>query len=185
MKRILLLFPIAALLNGCAALFVIGTAAGLIVYDQRSLSIIEKDARIFYAIHKAIIRDHAFSQSNINVNAFNQVVLLLGETPNASLRVKAEQIARKTPNVRRVYDEIAVGMPISFAQKAKDSWITGEVKSTMLARKGLASGSIHVVTENAAVYLMGTVTKEQSRLAVEVARNIRGVKKVIKVFQYR
>ena len=55
----------------------------------------------------------------------------------------------------------------------------------MLARKGLASGSINVVTENSVVYLMGVVNRQQSHIAVDVARNVKGVKKVVKVFEYR
>jgi osmotically-inducible protein OsmY len=54
----------------------------------------------------------------------------------------------------------------------------------MLAKKGLGSGSIKIVTENGVVYLMGVVTPDQANLAVEVARQVSGVKKVVKVFQY-
>ena len=41
-----------------------------------------------------------------------------------------------------------------------------------------------VVTENAVVYLLGIATPEQATLAVEVARQVKGVHKVVKVFQY-
>ena len=40
----------------------------------------------------------------------------------------------------------------------------------MLTKKGLESGSILIVTENAVVYLMGVATHEQANLAVDVAR---------------
>ena len=83
-----------------------------------------------------------------------------------------------------MYDEIVVGNPIPLTQQSKDSVITGEVRTKMLAKKGLGSGSIRVVTENGVVYLMGVVTAEQANLAVEVARQTRGVQKVVKVFQY-
>ena len=55
----------------------------------------------------------------------------------------------------------------------------------MLTRKGLESGSIRIVTENGVVYLMGVVSREQANLAVDVARHVRGVARVIKVFKYR
>lgn len=54
----------------------------------------------------------------------------------------------------------------------------------MLAKKGLESGAIHIITENGIVYLMGDVTHAQANLAVSVARDIPGVYKVVKVFQY-
>ena len=112
------------------------------------------------------------------------MVLLVGQTPSASLRVVAEKIAHTTPNVRRVYDEIIVAGPSTFTERSKDTWITGEVRSRMLTKKGLESGSIRIVTEHGIVYLMGIATHEQANLAVAVARQVNGVRKVVKVFQY-
>ena len=56
----------------------------------------------------------------------------------------------------------------------------------MLANEDLKtnSSSIKVVTENGVVYLMGIVTQKQADLAVDIARQISGVQKVIKIFQY-
>lgn len=172
------------LLTSCVAAVVVSAAAGMIVYDKRSVRILERDARIFHVIHKSIIEDPRFNQSRILVVSFNQVVLLIGQTPADSLRVTAEKTAQNTVNVRRVYDEITVGYPISLARRTQDSWITGQIRSKMLTKEGLESGSIRVVTENSIVYLMGIVTPEQSSLAVSVAREVKGVQKVVKVFQY-
>ena len=54
----------------------------------------------------------------------------------------------------------------------------------MLAKKGLESGSIRIVTEDEVVYLMGIVNEQQAALAVDVARRVNGVNKVVKIFQY-
>ena len=175
---------IASLLTSCIAVVVAGAAAGLIVYDRRSAVMMERDARIFHVIQKAIIPNPDFRDSRIVIVSFNQVVLLVGQTSTASLRVVAERIAQQTPHVRHVYDEMSVGYPISLKQQSKDTLITGEVRSHILAKKGLESGSIRIVTENGVVYLMGIVTAEQANLAVDVARQIKGVQKVVKVFQY-
>lgn len=172
------------MLSGCAGLFIAGAAGGMAVYDRRSLPVVESDARIYFVINKTIVRDPQFKGSYITVTSYNRNVLLTGETPKASLRVAAERIAQQTPNVNRVYDEITVGEPISYKQRARDTWITGEVRSKMLAKKGLESGSIRVVTENGTVFLMGFLTKSQSNLAVDVARQVSGVNKVVKIFQY-
>jgi osmotically-inducible protein OsmY len=145
---------------------------------------IEKDARIFHLVHKKIVTDAQFDDSHIVVTSFNQVVLLTGETPVASLRVLAEKIAKHTPKVKRVYNEITVGDPTSYSQRSKDSWITGQVRAKMLTKKDLESGTIRVVTEDSVVYLMGIVTHDQANLAVDVARQVSGVTKVVKVFRY-
>lgn len=182
--RSLVFFLSGILLTGCVAAVVAGAAAGLVVYDKRSVVMIENDARIFHKVHSAIVKDPRFHDSRIIVSSFNRVVLLVGQTPAASLRVVAEKIAQKTPGVRRVYDEVSVDYPVPIAQRTQDTWITSQVRSLMLTQKGLSSGSIRVVTEKSVVYLMGIVTHEQANLAVHVARQIDGVHKVVKVFQY-
>lgn len=173
---------LASLISGCVAALVAG--AGLAVYDRRTIVTIEKDARIFHLVHKNIVTNPQFQGSHIVVSSFNKVVLLAGQTPSASLRVLAEKIAHQVPGVTRVYDEITIGEPSSISQRTQDSWITGHIRSEMLTRKGLESGSIHIVTEDGVVYLMGIVTQEQANIAVDVARQVNRVRKVVKVFQY-
>lgn len=182
--KTIVFFLLSALLTSCVAVVAIGAAGGMAVYDRRSLTMMEKDARIFYLVRKAIVADPRFNTSRIVVSSYNQVVLLAGQTPTASLRVVAEKIVQSTPNVRRVYDEITIGQPLSITTQSKDSWITAHVRSKLLTQKGLESGSIHIVTEDGAVYLMGVVTRDQADLAVNVARQIPGVQKVVKIFQY-
>ena len=177
-------FLLVALLTSCAALVVVGAAGGVVVYDRRSINTLESDARIFYVINRAITSDRNFRDSRIVITSFNNVVLLAGQTPTASLRVIAEKIAKTTPNVRRVYNQITIDYPLSFSQRSNDTWIASQVRTKMLTKKGLESGSIHIVTENSVVYLMGIVTEEQARLAVNVARQVNGVSKVVKLFQY-
>ncbi len=185
MKRQLMIYLlICSLLSSCVAVVVAGAAAGLVVYDKRSVATLEADARIFHIIHKAIVTDPRFRNSHIVVSSFNEVVLLAGQTPTASLRVLAEKIAHNTRQVRRVYNEISIDYPVSLTQRTQDSWLTSQIRSLMLTKKGLESGSIRVVSENNIVYLLGIATHEQANLAVNVARQVNGVQKVVKVFQY-
>lgn len=182
--RGLLLIGCCFLLTSCVALLAAGTAGGLVVYDHRNVVMIEKDARIFHVIHTKIVKNPAFRDSHINVTSFNQVVLLTGQVPSSSLKVMAEKIAHNTPNVQRVYNEIEIKPPTSFSTRSQDSWITSQVRTKMLLKKGLASGSIRVVTEDGVVYLMGITTRDQAQLATDVARQINGVRKVVKAFRY-
>lgn len=182
--RACILVLLAAFLTGCAAVVLVGAAGSMAVYDRRSIVTMERDARIFYVVHKAIIKDSRFYASRILISSFNGIVLLVGQTPTASLRVVAEKEALAAPNVRRVYNEITIDYPLSLTKRSKDSLITAEVRSKMLAQKGLESGSIRIVTENGIVYLMGIMTQEQANLAVNVARKVSGVNKVVKIFQY-
>jgi len=184
LKRTLILLFGCVWLSGCAGLFLAGAAGSFIVYDSRSLSTVEADARIYYLVNKSIVRDSELRDARISVTSFNRNVLLTGQVPKASQRVIAEKIAQRVANVRRVYDEIVVGPPAAYTQRSRDIWITGEVRSKMLAKKGLESGFIRIVTEDSVVFLMGNVTKSQASLAVDVARQVSGVNKVVKIFQY-
>lgn len=170
-------------LASCVAAVVAGAAAGL-VYDKRGVVTMEADARLFHVIHKNIVSNPQFIDSRIEVTSFNRVVLLVGQASTEPLRNLAGTMAERTPGVTRVYNEITVGNRIPLSQCTLDTWITGEVRSAMLAKKGLESGSIRIITENRVVYLMGIVTNYQAELAVDVARRIKGVVKVVKVFQY-
>ncbi|MGL5741919.1 MAG: BON domain-containing protein [Legionella sp.] len=181
-KSIAFLF-VTVLLTGCFAAVVTGAVAGM-VYDKRGVVTMEADARLFHVIHKAIVTNRQFSDSRVIVTSFNRVVLLAGQTPTTSLRALAEKIAQTTPGVYRVYNEITVSNPIPLTERSKDSLITSQVRSRMLAKKGLESGSIRIVTENRVVYLMGIVTDQQAALAVDAARRVNGVQKVVKTFQY-
>lgn len=137
--------------TGCVVAVVAGAAAGM-VYDRRSVATMEADARLFHVIHKKIVSNPQFSDSHLVVTSFNRVVLLAGQTPTTVLKNSAERIARSTPGVNRVYNEISVQQAIPLTQRTKDSWITSQVRSAMLTKKGLASGSIRIVTENRVVF---------------------------------
>ena len=185
MKQIsILCVLLSSLLTGCVAAVVASAAAGVVGYDRRSLVTLESDARIFHKVHTAIVKDPRFRESRIMVTSFNRVVLLVGQTSSASLRILAEKIAQNTADVSRVYDEINVDYPLSLAERTKDTWITSQTRSLMLTQQGLESGTIRIITENGVVYLMGTATHEQANLAVFVARQVKGVRKVVKVFRY-
>lgn len=182
--RAIAILLLSGLITSCVGALVAGAAGSMVVYDRRSIFMIEKDARIFYVINRALANSREFRHSHVSTTSFNEVVLLAGEVTSDSLKAKAERTARETPNVRRVYDELTVAEPITIAQRSKDSLITGQIRSLMLVKKGLESGSIHIVTENSNVYLMGVATHEQADLAVSVARQVPGVNKVVKIFQY-
>ncbi|HVY53664.1 MAG TPA: BON domain-containing protein [Gammaproteobacteria bacterium] len=183
-----LILSLTLSLQGC--FFVAGAAAGAaaitIVYDQRTVDSILQDRRLEREITQKIKDDpELHNNANIGVTSFGQVILLTGEAPTPETRVQAENIARSVTGVIKIYNAIAIQTPTSGLSHANDTWITTKIKTEMLATKGLKSASIKVVTENGTVYLMGTVTKAQEQQVVNIARHASGVKKVIKIFQYK
>ncbi|MBS0358379.1 MAG: BON domain-containing protein [Proteobacteria bacterium] len=184
MKRTALVLALALVLPGCVA-FVAGAATGgMVVYEKRNVQTISDDTQIRHQVALKIKADLDFKDSHIAVASFNRVVLLVGEVPQASLREQAEKLARQVPKIKAIYNEIKVKHPISALSEANDSWITTKIKTQMLATNDLKSGLIKVVTEDANVYLMGKVTHHQADIAVDIARQVSGVQRVVKVFEY-
>jgi osmotically-inducible protein OsmY len=93
-------------------------------------------------------------------------------------------LAHSVADVKRIYNEITIQGPTSSLTRTSDAWITTKIKSQMLATDDLQSGTIKVLTENGAVYLMGVVTHDQADMSVDIARQVSGVQKVVKIFQY-
>ena len=121
---------------------------------------------------------------HINITSYNGVVLLTGEALSRSLRTRAINITRHIDNVRRVHNEVRVADLTTFSSRTNDSWITSKVKTQMLTTKGFKSSQIKVTTESGTVYLMGLVTKQAGNQAAGIARNVSGVKRVVKLFEY-
>lgn len=187
-KHILVILGLALSLQGC--IFVAGAAAGAaaiaVVYDHRSIEKTLKDTDIANKISDRLRKVPALrDESHIEVTVFNRVVLLSGETPNPAWKQHAEDIAKSVPDVTRVYNQITIQGPTSSLTRTSDSWITTKIKGQMLATEDLKSSSIKVLTENGVVYLMGIVTREQADTAVDIARQVSGVQKVVKIFQYK
>ena len=54
----------------------------------------------------------------------------------------------------------------------------------MLFRSKFSAVHVKVVSENGVVYLLGIVTEREANDAVELARTVGGVRKVVKIFEY-
>ena len=188
MKKLVIVLSLILSLQGC--IFVAGAAAGAaavaVVYDHRKFGKILKDQQITKEISDKIAARHDLHENNhVEVTCFNRVVLLTGETTTATERQEVEEIAKSVPDVVKIYNEINIKGPTSSLTRASDSWITAKIKTEMLATKDLTSSTIKVVTENGSVYLMGIVSRGQADMAVEIARQVTGVQRVVKIFQYK
>ena len=187
-KHTFVLAVLASSLQGC--IFVAGAAAGAaaiaVVHDHRSISSTVEDTKLATKVFDKINSVPALhNDSHVEVSVFNHVALLVGQTPDPALRQQAETIAKSVPDISKVYNQLTIQGPTSSLTRTSDSWITTKIKSLMLADSDLKSSSIKVITENGDVFLMGAVNKQQADAAVDIARQVTGVQKVVKVFQYR
>ena len=185
--NLLLICLLTLQLQSCAAPLIVAGAAGgaTVANDQRSTRSLVDDQVIETKTKDKIYADAEVAKKiHINVTSYNGVVLLTGEALSRSLRDRAINIARHIDKVRRVHNEIRVADLTGFTSRTNDGWITSKVKTQMLTAKGFKSSQVKVTTEAGTVYIMGLVTKEAGNQAAEIARNVSGVKRVVKLFEY-
>jgi osmotically-inducible protein OsmY len=185
MKKILLLITCIILLSACAPVAVVGGAAagGEIASDNRSMETMWHDQNSAYQAQMRIDADEQLQdKANIYAYVFDNVMLLVGQAPIPELRTRAANLVKTVSNIKRICNQIAIAQPISTS--TRDAWITTKVKTAFLKQKGLHSTQMKVITNNGIVYLMGLTAASQGKLAAETARKVKGVKKVVKVFEY-
>ena len=129
------------------------------------------------------ISDRYGDAAHVNVTSYNRTALLTGEVPDAEARAAAERIARAVPNVGGVSNELEIAGVSSLAARTNDSFITSKVKGRFLDARRFNPIHVKVVTEAGVVYLLGTVTEREADDAVELARTVSGVRKVVKIFE--
>lgn len=158
--------------------------------DQSDLARRLENMTLTALVKSRLLWNRNTSGLDIQVSTDNGVVTLTGEADNAAARELAERLAADTERVRGVRNHIQVRNGAGTADKAwqavnqaenviNDAWITGKVKSSFLLSRNLRALDISVSTENGIVTLEGTVDSHEAHaLAVEMAKNIRGVKEV-------
>ena len=179
---------LGGLLQGCGAILVGGTVAGAsVIHDRRSSGTVLDDKAIQFKIFSAVEGDSELAQhSRLSVTSYNYVVLLTGQAETAAYRDRYVEMARNTPMVKRVVDEVQIAPPASFSQESNDAYITTKIKLKLfdIEIPSFDPSRVKVVTEQGVVYLLGLVTAQEADAIVETARYVSGVKRVVKIFEY-
>lgn len=132
---------------------------------------------------------------DIDVDSQNGVVTLSGQAQSALAKELAGKLAANTRGVREVNNQLTVAgapaTPLSdtaaeaeqAVEKAGaalgDAWISSKVKASFLYSRHLDGLNIAVQTRDGVVTLSGVVASAAEKdLAIETARNIRGVREV-------
>lgn len=184
LNLLLLAGALCTVLSACVPIAAGGAAAGgLAAADRRTAGAYVDDEGIEW---KALteIEKQVRNKIHVNVTSFNRNVLLTGEAIDEDTRKQAESIAREIANVRSVTNELQIGLASTVSARSNDTYLTSRVKGQMYKENRFPPNYVKVVTENSVVYLMGMVTRQEAEDAVEIARGIDGVEKVVKVFEY-
>ena len=187
-STILVIGALAALLNACAPVVIVGAGAAVVGTNFTGSSVDGKTNASDKGIQfKAIsllsdypaLKDH----SNVEPVVFNRILLLLGQVPSEILKDELANRMAKIPGVKVVYNQLTIGNSTNIGGYLSDSWTTSKVVSALVS-SGVNSLKFKVVTEKGVVYLLGIVTKAEGDQASAIAANVSGVEKVIEVYGY-
>lgn len=177
---------IASVLQGCAAVAVVAITTGAsMATDRRSIGHQIDDQSVEVKAYNEITKNQALNENtNLHIISVNGSVLIIGQAPNTYLRDQAIKIVNDIDGVVRIHNQIRIGNLTSITTQTNDVWLTSKVKSALFSSDKVNGDAIKVITENAEVFLMGLVTKAEADIAINITRNISGVNRVYKAFEY-
>ena len=176
-------------LQGCAGAVVGGAAAGgLTAHDQRSVGVVVDDESIELQAEteyfkSAKLRDNA----HLNFTSYNGLLLITGEAPTQELKSLATSVVRDIDKVRRVQNEVVIASPSTMLLRSSDTYLTAKVKTSLVRVDGLPDFDptrVKIVSENGTVFLMGLLSRSEGDVITNHTRQIGGVQRVVKVFEY-
>ena len=174
----------STLATGCAPLLIGGAmVGGVSVATDRRTSATQLEDETIEIKAGARIREQLGDKVHINVNSYNRVALITGEARTEADRAEVERIVAGVENVTRVMNEGAVTMHSALSGRSSDSFIQGTVKAQLIDARDLLSNAFYIVVERGEVFLMGRVTEREAGRATEIARQVSGVKKVVRAFE--
>jgi osmotically-inducible protein OsmY len=177
---------LASALQGCAVATVVAITAGAtMVADRRTFSKQIDDQSIEFIAHNELSKQKALvKNTNLHVISMNGTVLIVGQAPNTYLRDLAIKSIEDVEDIVVIHNQIRISSTTALTTQSNDIWLTSRVKTALLADSNVNAKDIKVVTENSEVFLLGLVTKTEADIVVEIARNINGVSRVFKAFEY-
>lgn len=179
---------ILPLLQGCGVIIVGGAAAGAsVVHERRDAQTVLEDEHTEHSAAQLLIDNPDINtRSRISTTSYNHLVLLSGQAETQDVSDRFAQKVAHLPRVKKVINEVTIGPLASFARESEDALITSRVKIalTQIDISGFDPTRVKVVTEEGVVFLMGLVHTAEADAAVEKARYVPGVERVIKIFEF-
>jgi osmotically-inducible protein OsmY len=184
--KLIVILGFVATLQGCAAAFMGGSLAAVSsLNDKRTIGTQLDDESIELSAEIALSKNDALREhAHLNVISFNRVALLVGQVESEHLKDVAEKVLKQQANIRAVHNFIRVAELAPIGTRTKDLWITSKVKAQLVNEKDIDGLNVKVTTEDSEVFLMGLLDKNEADRAVEIARRVNGVSRVVKLFEY-
>ncbi len=179
-------FALLTTMQGCAVVAV-GAAGALtakVANDRRTVGTQLDDQTAEGQVSYQWSKSDALKKStNLQIDIYNGVALVTGQAPSQSLIDEAIAGVETVEYVQKIHNQVRLQMPIEASTQANDIWLASKVKTKLLADERVPSLQVRVIVQNSEVFLMGRVTNQEGTYAVEIARNVNGVSRVIRAFE--
>ncbi len=171
-------------LQGCLFPVVAGGMVGgaMVYVDRRPVAVVAIDRGLQLEIESFILQKYG-SRVHVNVNVYNQKVLLTGETRTEDDKSQIEAAVKERRNIKNFVNEIQVGPLSSVTARVSDNSLYALIKGKFVATTDIPSNSMKIVVEAGKVYLLGLATELEAKAAAVVASQVSSnVKEVVKLF---
>lgn len=180
-----LLLAAVVTLQGCVvAVGAAGAMAAKVANDRRTvgtqLDDQNADSAVAYQWSKS---DALKEQANLQVDVYNGVALLTGQAPSQALLDEAVNRAQEVAYLKKIHNQIRIAQPIGAGTQANDIWLASKVRAKIVADERVPALQVKVVVQDSEVFLMGRLSNVEATAAVDIARNITGVARVVRAFE--
>ncbi len=175
-------------LSGCVTALVAGVAIATvdILHDRRTVGEYIDDSAIEVTARNIVVSKPEYRKAaHLKPTSWNGILLVTGEIDSEQVKPQLISKFSNIQGVRQVVDETSITGKTRLLARSNDAWITSKVKSRLVLKTGLDANRVKVVTTRGSVYLMGIVTREEAEKATQYTQTVRGVKRVVKVFEYQ
>lgn len=154
------------------------------VYDRHNVYKKITDYQLGSTSVQALYVDNKFKAPDcvIDVTVFKENILLAGHLPSAELKEEAQARVISVIKNKRIYNELRISNQKN--NTLQDSWITTKIRSKILADSSIDPNTFKITTTDNIVYILGEMQAEQAQKVIDIARNVSGVEKVVKIIQY-
>ena len=169
-------------LTGCNTMAQMGVGPSISEPGTRTTAMRLTDMNLAQAIRRDIYRDiPAARDARIEVYAFYQAVLLLGEAQDDAMKERVAAIARAYPDVRVVHNELTVGPTRALSGRLADDLLERKAGLSLFSADSLRSSQALVAAVDGTVYLMGKLTQRETDRAIVRLQALDGVRRIIKI----
>ena len=179
-----LLFSLSSCVTALVAGAVIATVD--IIHDRRTVGEYVDDSAIEIKARNILVSSADIRRAaHVKPVSWNGILLITGEIDDENIKPDLVERFSGIQGVRQLVDETTITGKTRLLARSNDAWISSKVKSSLLLKTGLDANRVKVITTRGNVYLMGILTQDEASRATEIARKVRGVARVVKVFEYQ